>query len=507
MALGIAGSCALAPAARPRAFSIEVLDEQTGRGVPLVELRTTSNVRFYTDSNGLVAVDDPGLMDEQVFFHVQSHGYELAADAFGQRGQRLDVAPGGTAQIRIKRLNIAERLYRITGEGIYHDSLILDQPAVPINKPLLNARVTGQDSTQAAVYRGKIFWFWGDTNRLSYPLGHFGTAAATSQLPSNGGLDPSVGVDLDYFSDEDGFSKPAFAKEGNHPIWLDGLLVVNDPRGAQRLVGKASVMKSLRETVARRLVVFDDEKRQFDPLKGMPLDAPLYLESHPFRVNVDGVEYFYFGNDFPNVRVEANWESIQDLASYEAFTCLAAGGRIHPGAEPIIERDTEGRPVWGWKRDTATLGARELMKLHEAGKLPPGASWQPTIDVQTKQPIVLMLGSVQYNAFRKKYVGIGVQTGGKSSYLGEIFYAEAYRPEGPWPRARKIVTHDRYSFYNPVQHPFFEQENGRVIYFEGTYATTFSRPDREATPRYDYNQIMYRLDLSDPRLAPPAEGS
>ena len=38
------------------------------------------------------------------------------------------------------------------------------------------------------------------------------------------------------------------------------------------------------------------------------------------------------------------------------------------------------------------------------------------------------------------------------------------------------------------------------MYFEGTYAETFSGAPSK-TPRYDYNQVMYRLDLSDPRLA------
>jgi hypothetical protein len=62
------------------------------------------------------------------------------------------------------------------------------------------------------------------------------------------------------------------------------------------------------------------------------------------------------------------------------------------------------------------------------------------------------------------------------------------------------VTHDKYSFYNPTQHAFFDEAGGRVIYFEGTYTHTFSGHP-VPTPRYDYNQIMYRLDLSDPRLA------
>ena len=39
-----------------------------------------------------------------------------------------------------------------------------------------------------------------------------------------------------------------------------------------------------------------------------------------------------------------------------------------------------------------------------------------------------------------------------------------------------------------------------MIYFEGTYTKMFSRDD-PGTPRYEYNQIMYRLDLDDPRLA------
>ena len=45
-------------------------------------------------------------------------------------------------------------------------------------------------------------------------------------------------------------------------------------------------------------------------------------------------------------------------------------------------------------------------------------------------------------------------------------------------------------------------EQGRIIYFEGTYASTFSGAP-SPTPRYDYNQIMYLLDLGDPRLILP----
>ena len=52
----------------------------------------------------------------------------------------------------------------------------------------------------------------------------------------------------------------------------------------------------------------------------------------------------------------------------------------------------------------------------------------------------------------------------------------------------------------------FDKDNGRIIFFEGTYTTTFSgNPD--PTPRYDYNQIMYQLDLSDPTSGAPGRDS
>src|SRR5690554_1097642 len=85
-------------------FRIHVVDAETGRGIPLVELKTVHAVRYYTDSNGLIAFNEPGLMDQTVYFHVRSHGYEYPADGFGNRGVRLDVRPGGKATIEMRRV-------------------------------------------------------------------------------------------------------------------------------------------------------------------------------------------------------------------------------------------------------------------------------------------------------------------------------------------------------------------------------------------------------------------
>ncbi|MCX7826750.1 MAG: hypothetical protein N2689_14515, partial [Verrucomicrobiae bacterium] len=78
----------------------------------------------------------------------------------------------------------------------------------PLAEPLGSGQVAGQDSVQVTPYRGRLYWFWGDTTRLLYPLGHFWTAGATSDLPAKGGLDPADGVNLRYFVGADGFSRP-----------------------------------------------------------------------------------------------------------------------------------------------------------------------------------------------------------------------------------------------------------------------------------------------------------
>src|SRR5580658_6469533 len=76
IALGLWLGSARAMGARSY-FGIRVVDDQTGRGVPLVYLRTTFKAEYVTDSAGYVAFLEPGLMDgQQVWFEVSSWGYE-----------------------------------------------------------------------------------------------------------------------------------------------------------------------------------------------------------------------------------------------------------------------------------------------------------------------------------------------------------------------------------------------------------------------------------------------
>ncbi|HXG61546.1 MAG TPA: hypothetical protein VNO22_09235 [Planctomycetota bacterium] len=503
-ALGTA-ACAPPPAEperAPRPFVLHVVDEETGRGVPLVELRTTNEIVFHTDNAGVIAFDEPGLLGERVFFYVESPGYEFPADGFGYRGTAIDTAPGGRAVLKVRRVQIAERLYRITGQGLYHHSARAGLP-VPLRRPQLNARVMGQDSTLAVVHRGRIRWFWGDTNRPGYPLGHFGTATAVSRLPEDGGLPPSVGIDLEYAADESGFSRPTFASREPTPIWIEGVFVLPDPGGRERLLACYKRMKNLETCVEQGIAVFEDEEERFRPLVSLPLDEDRLPTGQPFRVREGGTDFVYFATPYPTLRVRARWEDVLDPSRYEAFTPLREGARYDP-SRPDLERDASGKPVYAWKRGTSPVDRDRQDALARAGALPAEEGRWRTADAASGEPLRLHRGSVRWNPFRGRWVMIANRIGAPGSMLGDVYYAEAARPEGPWSRAARVAVHGRHSFYNPVHHDFFDEAGGRRIYFEGTYTRTFSDAPA-ATPRYEYNQILYRLDLSDPRLAPARE--
>ena len=475
-------------------FAIRVVDEKTGRGVPLVELETVHQQVFVTDSAGRVAVTAPELQHQRVYFHVRSHGYEYPADGFGYRGVRLDVRPGEEATVTIPRRNIAERLYRVTGAGLYADTVAVGE-AAPIRKPLLNAQVMGADSVVTAEYRDQLYWFWGDTHRIGYPLGNFHVSGATSSLPAAGGWDPARGVDLEYFVDSQGFAKQMARMPGEGPTWIWGLVVVEDDQGERLFTGFEKVQGL--QVYQRGIAEFDNQREEFVLKKLVDKHVPLYLHGHPFRHQVDGVTYFYFGDPYPVMRVPATAEAVLDLARYEGFTCLVPGSRKQES--PRVERCEEGRVVWGWKRDTAAICWSLQQQLLKQGQLAADEVWLQLVDAELGDTVVAHRGSVTWNDYRDCWVLITTQQGG-SSFLGEVWYAESVAPEGPWCEATKVVTHEDYSFYNPKQHPYFAAEGGRFLFFEGTYTRTFSG-NPQATPRYDYNQVMYRLDLADPRLS------
>lgn len=477
----------------PRPFVLRVVDDETGRGVPLVELKTTSRLSLWTDSAGVAVFEEPGLMDREVFFEIKSHGYEFPADGFGYRGRAVRTTPGGSVEFRIHRLNVAERLYRLTGAGIYRDSVRAGLP-VPLREPVLNGQVMGQDTAVASPFQGRLYWFWGDTDRPAHPLGHFGASGAVVDWPGKGGLDPGVGVDFHYYTDRGGFSRPTCPDPAEGMRWIESLMEVRDPAGEPKLLARYAVMRDLGYAKEWVLGAFEPGQGVFRPVARYDVHRA-HTAAHPFRVSSGGQEYWYL---FPTLRVKADWASVTNPVSFESYTCLH-----RPGASARdkleVERTAEGRAMYRWRAGLAPFTPDVQEAARAKGELAEADHWCALRDVETGRALRAspVHGSVRWNAFRQRWLALC------SGEPGDVWYAEADTPTGPWVYAQRVIQHDRYNFYNPVHHDFLDQDFGRRIYLEGTYTTAFSAASTP-TPRYDYNQIMYRLDLQDARLFLPA---
>lgn len=430
---------------------IEIIEVGSGWPVPLVELRTTHHMQFFSDNAGVIACDAPELMGREVWFDVIGNGYEVPKDNYGYRGVRLKPEPGKTLRIEVKRTIIAKRIGRITGGGLFAESQKLGSE---LDWP--ESGVLGSDSVQNTVYRGKIYWLWGDTTLAHYPLGIFDSSSATSAFQPLGNLQPPLRLKLDYFTDDNGRPRGVAKMPGKGPTWLTAYVTLLDKSGQPHLVATYAKIKTPLDAYEFGLCEWNDAKASFEQgrvlwSKQKNFERPHLPEGQPaFWKDEQGRHWVLFGDPFPKIRFPATYEAWLDSKTWEELAAQA----------PLVSPD--GKTV----------------KPHS--------------------------GHIAWNSFRQRWVTVFMEKSGKPSAFGELWYAEAPAPTGPWGKAVKILSHDNYTFYNPRLHPEFTPTNSPVLLFEGTYTQTFA-DHPHPTPRYDYNQILYRLDLDDLALKPAQE--
>ena len=431
---------------------IEVVEKGSGWPVPLVELRTTHHVRFVTDNAGVIALDAPELMGRDVWFDVIGHGYEVPKDGFGQRGVRLRPELGKRLKVELNRTIVAKRLGRSTGAGLFAESQKL---GMELDWRDNHIGIFGCDSVQNAVHRGKLFWAWGDTLVPNYPLGIFDMTSATTPVQPLTSFEPPLRLKFDYFRDESGKPRGVAKMPGAGPTWVSAYVSLPDKTGQPRLCGTYIKVRNYLEAYESGLCVWNDEKEEFEQLRVLwtksekaPTQPPA-PDGHPaFWSDAQGRKWVLFGNPLPKLRCPATFEAWQDSSKWEILT-----------PQESLVSASDGKPV----------------KPHS--------------------------GSIAWNFYRQRWVTVFMESFGAPSVFGELWYAEAKVPTGPWGKAVKVLSHENYTFYNPRLHPEFTATNSPILIFEGTYTTEFANKPNP-TPRYNYNQILYRLDLDDPVLRP-----
>ncbi|HEX3601073.1 MAG TPA: hypothetical protein VHU84_13065 [Lacipirellulaceae bacterium] len=446
----VAGASLCARAAPPpAACQLQVVDKETHWPVPMVELETVHYVKFVTDNAGRVAFDLPEMMGKETWLSISGDGYEVPADGYGKRGVRVLPKSGETITIEVIRTNIAKRLGRLTGAGQFGESQKLG-----LESDWQEYGEVGCDSVQNAVHNGRLFWIWGDTSIASYSLGIFdSTAARTSPSPLSK-FEPPLKLRFDYFTGAGGSPRGVAKMPGKGPTWIQGLVNLPDQTGTERLCAMYLKSTPPMELYETGLCVWNDKTENFEHVKTVWTKSdsaqrhPTMPQGHSVIIDGDdGQKWALFGDPLPVLKCPATFEDWQDQAT--------------------------------WK----LLKPQENLASAVDGK-----------------PVKPASGAIARSAFRKRWVTVFMQVFGAPSGFGEVWYAEADSPFGPWGPAVKVLSHKNYSYYNPTLHAEFSPADSPVLVFEGTHSQTFANHPAP-TPRYDYNQVMYRLDLDDPKLA------
>jgi len=454
-------------------------------------------------------------------------------------GVLLNTSTGGRATVFVTRCQPAERFYRLTGGGLYRD-MVLAGEIPPSTQPLLDiSGVVGQDTLMPSnkPYHGQQYYFFGDSacprsrrqdNCLASGMYSVGAISCVRGSPGCATED-GVRVNLTYFvstSSPDGFTHPlpmAPIPPLNQNTWIGSITVAEDSQGNQVMF--ALFTKPASDASQKELsgaLRWNDSSSQFDLITYFPvgnfldtcgissgartvqLFAPRQRataeQSSTSAEPYDGDGYVYLGIPFAYLRVPPF--QLANLSAYEAFTPLLPGSNV---SDPVI--DPNG---WGWKLNSVPFQQSDEAQLIAKGILPAAKAHMQTVDVTSGAPVFYSLGSVNFNAALQQYLVLSSQ--GSTMYV-------SLSPSlmGPYRDAFPVAWHNSSgsSCYNPLHMPWLDEDNGRVIYFACSFTAMWSdanNPNSQwytcltginarencapIVPRYEYNNLVYRLDVS-----------
>ncbi len=126
-------------------------------------------------------------------------------------------------------------------------------------------------------------------------------------------------------------------------------------------------------------IVLSPFVEQFETQVTFDEKSALLPIGHTLLHSENGVEYIYFAEPFPLVRVRATAADLKDPTRYQAYTCLEEGTQLAAGR--VAKK--QGRADYAWRTNTALVRQEDQGKLVREGKLPAGEVLLPIRDVAT----------------------------------------------------------------------------------------------------------------------------
>jgi hypothetical protein len=480
-------------------FLCKITDSATGRPIPMVEFELENGFKLISDNDGYITVINPDLFGKTARFKIKGHGYTTGKkDFFGEESFVLKIKAGTEKTLQMKRIQISERLYRITGSGRYNHTIIGGKTPSFVSDDLLPGAVIGQDSVICVPWKDSLWLFYGDTLGLSGF--NFSASCARIPLPKYGKYDWESAIPLKYITDENGFAAPMINTGKPGFTWIEYVLPVKTGK-TESLLAKYVQHETLEKVAEAGFALFSTSRQNFKIVKRFYNSKP-HKCMHPVPVKFgDQAGYLLSPWEF----TEPDPAKIMKKSEHHFYSPLKEI-RHEKGEYPSLQingrrwkvnRNQNGRLVYSWRKNVPAIDSSLQQKLLERNLVVNSELLFAPVDLESGDRLKNFNGSIVFNSFLNCWITI-VQ-GNKP---GEIYFSRADTAVGPWIFAKKVSEFTDYNFYNPVIHPWFNKEQGRIIFYEGTYTNYFSA-SKCKTPEADYNQVMFKLDLGNSQLLIP----
>jgi len=459
-----------------RHIRIDVVDDKTGHGVPLVMLTTNFYTRYFSDSAGRVAIEND-LENQNVWFSVLTDGYDLnvertkGAVQYGSpydAGIVVNLTNDEEHVVYMKRNQIARRAYRLTGQGLYRDSVLTNAsiPDSARNRAMIDplSGVTGQDTLQVVNYQNAVWYFFGDT---VCPR-----SARQNNCDSTGMY--TVGA-----------VSSTIEKARTDPPTFEYIAVGGSPTPI------APLYPLEQNTWTAAMFTSSDEKDMYAAYFKNPGDGASPSEARQGMMIWNGTQMVELGNEWPrDTTLSLNGaHTIQVLSPKDMASGMNDFAWFVNGAVSSRVRRT--------RNDVANYSAFE--------KLDPPKS--PSYSCNT----------VNWNTYAQKYLCLGDnKVGNNESFGGTVPLTIAWSDSllGPYVNATVILDHGRtgMSCYNGLHLPHMDQDQFVTVActFTAMWSNTNRTPNLWSTclfgqnshqgcarvvPRYEYNNIVSKVDL------------